>query len=95
LKLRHVIIRFENVFTIRRTKIKRYIVDVCSESTEDRDWSEESQTFYYSSFELFDTNEDISKFYQYSLFVDQILLELGEEWKAEAQILYSPHFTGQ
>lgn len=48
------------------------------DSTEDRDWSEQTQTFYYSKFELFDHNEHISRFHQYTLFVDRIFRDLGE-----------------
>jgi hypothetical protein len=53
-------------------------------------WSEENQVYYYSKFDLFESDQSQNEFYQYSVFVEQVSMELGQEWRLEAGLLFSP-----
>lgn len=53
----------------------------------------ERQTYYYSKFELFEEDEPNSAYSRYRVFLDKLLLDLGDDWRVEANLAaQSPTF---
>lgn len=53
-------------------------------------YSEEHHVYYYSSFDLFSEQEAEDEFYEFTIFLQKVSSELGNEWKNEARHLYWP-----
>ena len=53
----------------------------------------ERQTYYYSKFELFEEVDHSSAYGHYRVFLDKLLLDLGDDWRVEANLIaMSPTF---